>query len=243
MAMIARAYLSVVVLLATPNIQARSIDDFINAVRSGNATLVRSTIQQEPGFPDLLHYDTPVLIHAVKAHKLSTVKALVDAGADINVMDDQRRTPLIWSVIHQRRDIFEYLLSKVVVNVDIEDIRGSTALTESEKLLDKSYYRALLKKSQSGSRDDQSPLQPYVPFAVGAIGGLLLPVLEWVESRRRPTWKRFLPVLVVMPALSALLVWVAIASKAELSPLASLQIGIAGPAIVRAWAKKPISFV
>ncbi|MEO5925534.1 MAG: ankyrin repeat domain-containing protein [Bryobacteraceae bacterium] len=69
---------------------------------------------------------TPLLF-AVRQGHMDTVKALVDAGADLNIPEPDGTTALVMAIINFHYDIAAYLLDKGA-DVNAADIRGRSAL-------------------------------------------------------------------------------------------------------------------
>ena len=62
---------------------------------------------------------------------LTTVKMLLDAGADIDFLDGEGKTALIWAALLERDDVVRYLLDKRA-SIDIKDQSELTALEWAE---------------------------------------------------------------------------------------------------------------
>lgn len=97
------------------------------------------------------------LLYATENHKSDIVKALLDSGADVNMGDNNCRTPLICASRVGNRDIVQDLLAKGA-NVHTRDNAGWTPLSQaSQQLRESSGYKAyqeivqLLK--QAGARE------------------------------------------------------------------------------------------
>ena len=69
---------------------------------------------------------SPIIFAANNGH-LSTVKVLIEMGANINDRSNNFRTPLIWSSIWGHYDVCKYLIEKGA-NVSAADSDGMTAL-------------------------------------------------------------------------------------------------------------------
>jgi ankyrin repeat protein len=69
---------------------------------------------------------TPLLFAARQGH-METVRALVDAGADLNLPEPDGTTALVMSIINFHYDIASYLMDKGA-DVNAADIRGRSAL-------------------------------------------------------------------------------------------------------------------
>ena len=69
---------------------------------------------------------TPLLLSA-RQGRLDATKALVEAGADVNLVDPDRHTPLILALINGHVDVAKYLIEKGA-DVNMSDKVGRTAL-------------------------------------------------------------------------------------------------------------------
>jgi len=77
-------------------------------------------------FPDILKQTSLML--AAKSGKYSTVKLLIDAGANVNHIDDAyHRSALIYAAEHKHTDIVELLIS-AGADIDLSDKMGYTSL-------------------------------------------------------------------------------------------------------------------
>jgi len=69
---------------------------------------------------------TPLLLSA-RQGRLEATRALVEAGADVNLVDPDRHTPLILAIINGHVDVAKYLIEKGA-DVNMTDKVGRTAL-------------------------------------------------------------------------------------------------------------------
>ncbi|MCR5764051.1 MAG: ankyrin repeat domain-containing protein [Treponema sp.] len=73
------------------------------------------------------HHITPLMI-AAASNSCSSIKTLLELGADINASDEKDQTPLMYSTFYDSKDAAELLLSYKNIKINARDITGSTAL-------------------------------------------------------------------------------------------------------------------
>jgi len=108
------------------------------------------------------HNQTALML-AVSHGNIEMVKMLLEAGADINIQDDDGSTALMCAAEHGRIDIVKLLLSHPECDSTVQDIDGSTALKISleagyrdigvllyahERIRNKSPYSSLRRKKE-----------------------------------------------------------------------------------------------
>jgi len=74
------------------------------------------------------HGQTALMLGASHG-RLDTVKLLIEAGADVNIQDEDGSTSLMCAAEHGHGDIVKYLLSQAECDPNITDNDGSTALS------------------------------------------------------------------------------------------------------------------
>lgn len=220
-----------------------STDAFIDAVVAGREREVNAALDHDPALATMQHYGTPILLIAVKSEQPQVVEMLLKRGAKVDASDDGGRTALMWAIVRRvKMEIVKTLLD-ARADVDTRDSRGWSPVEEARRLGEQGCCLDLL-VSKSHARlpaDDNGQKLPFVVL-MGAVGGILFPILEVLEGRRRLQWRRVVTLFLFLPALGALLVYVAVSKGATLPPPVALQIGIAAPSIIRAWKKKPLAF-
>ncbi|HQU08949.1 MAG TPA: ankyrin repeat domain-containing protein, partial [Opitutales bacterium] len=82
--------------------------------------------------PDAILAGCPILSIAVHHNDLTGIQALVDAGANINAIDERGRTALHTATQENRVAIIHYLLAQPSINLNVEDHTGLTALDVAE---------------------------------------------------------------------------------------------------------------
>src|ERR1043165_9326226 len=82
-------------------------------------------------FPAMLFGQTQAidasLLEAAKASDVSTVRGLLDQGAEVNVRDQPGMTPLLWAGNYGNTDVAQLLL-KSGANLNATDLQGWTPL-------------------------------------------------------------------------------------------------------------------
>jgi ankyrin repeat protein len=69
-----------------------------------------------------------VFIEGCETGNISVVRNMCLMGVDVNAQDFCGYTGLMWSVINSRQDVYEFLLQKPEINVNLRSSEGLTAL-------------------------------------------------------------------------------------------------------------------
>lgn len=101
------------------------------------------------------------LSDAVQSGDVSSVKALLDAGGDVNLKDATGRTLLMHATLQNRKEVVQVLLDKGV-DVHVRDINGETALTLAARRGHPEIARSLLGKGADVNVEDGSGWAPVV---------------------------------------------------------------------------------
>ena len=80
-----------------------------------------------------LRNDDGLLLHAAKHGKLENVRELIAKGANVNVKDNEGKTPLVRAVTNQHKAVVKALL-ELKANVDQGDRAGVTPLMFASKM-------------------------------------------------------------------------------------------------------------
>ncbi|HEV7425909.1 MAG TPA: ankyrin repeat domain-containing protein [Thermoanaerobaculia bacterium] len=183
-------------------------------------------------------FGNPVLVYAVKANREDVVKMLINAGALIDAKDENGRTALTWAVLKGHKKILEFLLTKGADPLE-QDPQGWTPLRYAE-LYNKPFVEPLKQHSRTPV-DDEDAKRALQVIIAGAIGGLLFPLLEFLEVRHRANTGRLITYAMILPIIGMIIVYAVSQSDVKLNPLIGLQIGFCGPTILRAWRNKPLT--
>ena len=112
------------------------------------------------------------LLEAAEKGDLENAKSLLDAGANINVTDHQKATPLHRAARHENKDMMELLLSKGA-DVNHADSSGQTALMWAGNRRNWELVKWLLEKG-AAPRVGVSPLIFAIQSGQGEIVKLLI---------------------------------------------------------------------
>jgi len=100
----------------------------VTAIRTGNISLVKKFYQQKVNFLQYLQNgDTPFHI-AVKFNNFEIVKFIAENIQNLNLNDQNflGDTPLLIAIMNGNKDIFNYLLSREVIDLNIAENKGYT---------------------------------------------------------------------------------------------------------------------
>lgn len=124
----------------------RALDaDLIAAVKADDAAKVRSLLARNAD-PDVKASDTsaePVLVTAVLNYNADMVRALVEAGANLEAKTVQGNSPLSMAALKGRVEISKYLLQRGA-QVESADPRGATPLMLAARSGETDIVRALI---------------------------------------------------------------------------------------------------
>ena len=77
------------------------------------------------------------------------IKAMIDAGADVNAKDEHGMTPLMWAAQNQNSDVIAALL-KAGADLNAKDGKGNTALDRARAYKNEKAATALIKAGAQG---------------------------------------------------------------------------------------------
>jgi ankyrin repeat protein len=135
------------------------------------------------------------LLHAARDGRVSAVRRLVDAGADLELADANGIRPLLMSLLNGKLDVATYLLSKGA-NVNADDFWGRTPLWAAVE------YRNLdmNNNDQDSPTDNGVDRAPFLPIIkalidtganVNARTRELPPARRWLYSLNDVSWVDF----------------------------------------------------
>ncbi|MBT4108988.1 MAG: ankyrin repeat domain-containing protein, partial [Pelagibacterales bacterium] len=84
------------------------------------------------------------ILYAAGKGYLETLKVLIDAGVDVNRLDANKLTPLMWASAYGHKDVVLYLLSKNA-KIENKDNQGKTAIDYALENNHKEVYEILKK--------------------------------------------------------------------------------------------------
>ena len=90
----------------------------------------RQRLKEQNITPD--EYDN-ALIEATKEGQVEQVSLLITAGANVNNVDENGRTPLYWAARNDRTECMRLLIASPDIDVNSEDNNGYTPLDCAEK--------------------------------------------------------------------------------------------------------------
>lgn len=90
----------------------------------------RQRVKEQNITPD--EYDN-ALIEATKEGQVEQVSLLITAGANVNNVDENGRTPLYWAARNDRTECMRLLIATPDIDVNSEDNNGYTPLDCAEK--------------------------------------------------------------------------------------------------------------
>ncbi len=103
---------------------------FLAACVNGEVESVKSMLKHSPGQIDLNYQErnTTPLIASVSASNLEILKALIEAGADINFLNREKVSPLYVAISMGRVEIANELLDKKEIEINNLDKYGNSLL-------------------------------------------------------------------------------------------------------------------
>jgi len=133
--------------------------ELINAVKSGDIEAAKMLLNNgaDPNIRENDKYGWTALLYAQENHYLDIVKALIAKGADANMGDNNRRTPLICASRLGNTGIVKALLA-AGADVNAKDNVGWTALNQAHQQFHESsgaecYTEIIHLLKQKGARE------------------------------------------------------------------------------------------
>ncbi len=121
--------LLVSLLLSTFALSADANEELLEAVRDANLDKVKVLLKSKVNLNATDSREMTPLLLSCADNNLEIVKALVEAGADINRKHKETgKTALIYAAANGHVDILRYLLSRSGILVNAKDKEGKTAL-------------------------------------------------------------------------------------------------------------------
>ena len=112
----------------------RGYTPFLRACEKGNLEIAKLLIKDKSEFKDrvLLNPKKSALHLAIKKNNLDIIKWLLENGVDINIKDEDGRTPLMDSVLNLKISMVKFLLEKGASTNDISN-NGENLLSISKQ--------------------------------------------------------------------------------------------------------------
>lgn len=134
--------------------QIKAFDGFINhflnetklyaAIKADDIQKVKDLLENDPTLVTKSAISHIPLHYACSYENTDIVKALIDAGFDVNSTDDEGDTPLHYACYHQNLDLAKLLLTIPGIELNARNMYGSTPLQVAFKEHDMHMFDYLL---------------------------------------------------------------------------------------------------
>jgi hypothetical protein len=128
---------------AAASLDPLAVEQFFNAVKSGNLNMVESLVDRhiiDPVFT--LQNGSSALHFAASDGDLPMVRYLIKKRVTIDAQDAGGTTPLMWATYHHHADVVEYLIKKKA-NLGLRRDGGDRAIDLARRNQDKKIYTLL----------------------------------------------------------------------------------------------------
>lgn len=101
--------------------------DFLSAIKNGDLNSIQEEIDYGANV-NLKIRETPLLHIVIKSGQKDVLELLIKNNADINAIDEWKRTPILIAYLNNKTEIFDMLLSMKNIDINVENCYGETLL-------------------------------------------------------------------------------------------------------------------
>jgi ankyrin repeat protein len=163
-------------------------DEFVHAIATHRTSLIDFFLSQHLDLNARAAQDRPLILAAALQQDWTTVRRLLDAGASVDLADENKLSPLMIAAMQGNVDVVREFISRVT-NLEATDRNGWSALhyavvsgkTETVNFL--LSVMPILETGSSGPLD--AALDAGDEKIIGAIAGRLARMQDWTNATRR----------------------------------------------------------
>ncbi|MGL4367018.1 MAG: ankyrin repeat domain-containing protein [Brevinemataceae bacterium] len=111
----------------------QGINSLMMAAKFGEPDILKSILQYSPPLEERNQFGNTALLLAVKQHQATNIKILIEAGANPNAVDKYGMTSLLIAAKENQIHLAKVLMKSSLLNTEIKDSQGKTALDYAEK--------------------------------------------------------------------------------------------------------------
>jgi ankyrin repeat protein len=163
-------------------------DEFVHAIATHRTSLIDFFLSQHLDLNARAAQDRPLILAAVLQQDWTTVRRLLDAGASVDLADENKLSPLMIAAMQGNVDMVREFISRVT-NLEATDRNGWSALhyaVASGKMETVNLLLSVMPILETGS---SGPLDAALDAGdekiIGAIAGRLARMQDWTNATRR----------------------------------------------------------
>ena len=163
-------------------------DEFVHATATHRTSLIDFYLSQHLDLNARAAQDRPLILAAALQQDWTTVRRLVDAGASVDLADENKLSPLMIAAMQGNVDMVREFISRVT-NLEATDRNGWSALHYAVASGKRETVNLLLSVMPILEAGNSSPLDAALDVGdekiIGAIAGHLARMQDWTNATRR----------------------------------------------------------
>jgi ankyrin repeat protein len=163
-------------------------DEFVHAIATHRTSLIDFYLNQHLDLNARAAQDRPLILAAALQQDWTTVRRLVDAGASVDLADENKLSPLMIAAMEGNVDMVREFISRVT-NLEATDRNGWSALHYAVASGKRETVNLLLSVMPILEAGNSGPLDAALDVGdeqiIGAIAGRLARMQDWTNATRR----------------------------------------------------------
>ena len=163
-------------------------DEFVHAIATHRTSLIDFYLNQHLDLNARAAQDRPLILAAALQQDWTTVRRLVDAGASVDLADENKLSPLMIAAMEGNVDMVREFISRVT-NLEATDRNGWSALHYAVASGKRETVNLLLSVMPILEAGNSGPLDAALDAGdeqiIGAIAGRLARMQDWTNATRR----------------------------------------------------------
>ena len=163
-------------------------DEFVHAIATHRTSLIDFYLSQHLDPNTRAAQDRPLVLAAALQQDWTTVRRLVDAGASVDLADENKLSPLMIAAMEGNVDMVREFISRVT-NLEATDRNGWSALHYAVASGNRETVNLLLSVMPLLEPGNSGPLDAALDAGdekiIGAIAGRLARMQDWTNATRR----------------------------------------------------------
>jgi hypothetical protein len=229
--------------------QGNSDASFLLACKQGDKATVEKVLADKHSYEHYINCadeceKSTCLVIASQNSQEDIIKLLIEKGVNVEQEGGNQMTALMWAARNAKLTIAQRLVETGRAKVENGNTWGQTPLMIARRMQNPELVHYLEDHRERWTDDTGQSI--WILIALGCFGGLLLSLFEYFEDGAKaaapPGWRLRLFAWLGIPVIGGFLVYVFVLAGSQLTALLAIGIGLSGPALVRAWRKKPLTF-